>query len=100
MGTGTFNTTGNTNSGQQDNYALSGLTADDQSYLLSQLNTPGSKIRFLVAPADNTVAATFAGFTNSTYKGTPILQVNAVPEPASLGLVAFGGLLALRRRRA
>lgn len=101
IGAGTFNTTGNVNSGTVDTYALTGLSASDTAYILDQLNT-GGKIRVIVAPNDTgttgNVAATFAGFTNATFKG-PQLTVDAVPEPASAGMMAVGGLVLMLRRR-
>lgn len=48
----------------------------------------------------DTVAATYAGYSNSTYDG-PILEIIAeqVPSPGSLTLFALSGLIAGRRRR-
>ena len=93
----TFNTTGNVNTGQVDTYTLT-LTPADQTYLINQLNT-GGPIRVIVAAGDDLVAATYAGFNNNTLSG-PQLAIDAVvPEPATLGLLAFSlPMLAARRR--
>lgn len=97
IGTGMFSSSGNTNTGQVDTYALT-LSSADKSYLVSQLNS-GNDIRLIIAPADASVAATFAGFTNTAQAG-PVLTIDAaaVPEPALLGVLVFSATLALRRR--
>jgi MYXO-CTERM domain-containing protein len=104
IGTGTFTQgTINTNgSGTVDTYTLN-LPAADQSYLIQQLNN-GGNIRILVAPGDDTVAATYAGFANtSTAPVTPgpvlLIDSNAsTPEPAAPGLIALGAVGLIRRR--
>lgn len=109
IGTGTFSTTGNTNTGQVDTYDLTAsLTADAKTAIINALNG-GSAFRLVVAPDTATTAATFIGATyvpsgtNPAYNG-PTLTIDATvagtPEPASLALLGLGGGLALRRRRA
>ena len=105
-----FTTTGNTNTGTADTYTLSGLSSADKTYLINQLNS-GGNIRLIVTPNSTSdpnnasVAATWAGFTNTTTAG-PQLVIDAagiasVPEPASFGLaVAAAIALCGRRRRA
>jgi len=101
LGTGVFSATGNTGSGTVDSYTLN-LTGAAKSYLISQLNTTGATLRFVITPDTNTTAATWAGYSNTTYDG-PTLKLDAgvVPEPATiLGLVLGAGALISRRRRA
>ncbi len=66
------------------------------SYLTTQVNTAGL-VRLILAPNDPTVAATYAGFSNTTIPG-PLLSFTAatpVPEPATLSFGVVGlGLLA------
>jgi len=82
-------------------YTLS-LTPSAKSYLIQQLNNAGV-IRVVVSPADNAVAATYAGYSHSTLAG-PMLQLELVPvpEPASLTALAIGvaGILWRKRRNA
>lgn len=57
----------------------------------------------LIIEADLLVSAEFASFLgNSALAGADVgdARVNAVPAPAGFGLLAAGGLLAARRRRA
>jgi hypothetical protein len=94
IGTGTFNTTGNTGSGTVDTYTLNQLSSAALSYLVGQINS-GGDIRLIVTPTSDTVAATFAGYTtNSGPAAEPTLIVStsvaAVPEPGSLVLMALG----------
>lgn len=104
VGTGTFNTTGNTNTGQVDAFTLN-LGASDEAYLIGQINA-GQKFRIVVTPGADATAATFAGFsTTVTNTVAPALKITAAttaPEPGSLGLlaVAAAGLCGRRRRRA
>lgn len=61
------------------NFALNGAVA---GYVANQL-TNGDWLRILVSPGDNGVAATDAGFTNTTYD-SPLLSLTtqvAIPEP-------------------
>lgn len=93
VGTGTFNTTGAVNNGQLDLYNLSftgaGLTA-----ILNAINNHQT-LRLVLTPDSATTAATWAGFSNATVAGPSlgfIAVVPAVPEPASIALLGFGGL--------
>jgi PEP-CTERM motif len=102
LGTGDFTTTGSVNSGQVDDFTLmpNGSTS---SYLTSLLNSGGTVRIVLAEDAFSPgIAATFAGFSNTSYDG-PQLTIDAtiVPEPASLSLLAGGVLavLAASRRR-
>lgn len=50
-----------------------------KTYFINQLNT-GSKVRFVVAPGDEAVAATWAGATNETAL-PPLIIFDAVTQP-------------------
>jgi len=75
------------------------------SYLTTQVNTAGL-VRLILVPNDAAVAATYAGFSNTTSPG-PLLSftaATAVPEPVTLsfgaiGLGSLGVLAALAHRR-
>ncbi|MBX3390307.1 MAG: PEP-CTERM sorting domain-containing protein [Phycisphaeraceae bacterium] len=82
-------------------------TIDTYNLILS----PGLLSRLMAGSASNivtltfegqsdTVAATYAGFSNFTYDG-PVLEIIAeqVPAPGSLALLGLSGLIAGRRRR-
>lgn len=97
LGSGMFNTTGNVNSGQLNTYAFS-LSNSAKSMIVDALNS-NSTIRLVITPGDTTVAATFAGFSNSTYEG-PVMAFDAAPVPEPATMAVFGlGLAALARRR-
>ena len=84
-------------------FVLSGVT---QNYLTNEINA-NSPIRVIVAPGDTTVAATYAGYTNTTATtpGPKITITDAVtattPAPSSLlvALVGVPGIGLLVRRR-
>jgi hypothetical protein len=67
-----------------------------QSYILTQLNSGGA-FRLVIAPEANTVAATWAGFSNTTttpdLTNSPRLSfdVSIVPEPTSLAFMILAG---------
>ncbi len=70
-------------------------TGSAATTLLNEFNA--GKIRLIVAPGDATVAATYAGFTNTnTATPGPSLTVNfganGVPEPAGVVLMGMGAL--------
>lgn len=97
---GTINTNG---TGTVDTYTLT-LSPADQSYLIQQLNG-GGNIRLIVAPGDATVAATYAGFANTSTSPVlpgPTLSIyaTATPEPVAVDLLGIGALALVRRRRA
>lgn len=94
-GTFTFDTTGNVNSGQVDTYNFD-VTPAVQSALLQRINA-GETIRLVVGTGDATVAATWAGFSNSTFEG-PTLTINTVPEPSSVSLCVLTAAALLSRR--
>ena len=92
LGTGAFNTTGNVNSGQLDTYSFT-LTGAAQTFV-SSIASSGGTLRLVIAPNDTAVAATFAGYSNSTYAAPQLtLQTAAVPEPASALLMLAGALV-------
>jgi hypothetical protein len=78
------------------------LTPALTSALMSRLNS-GSNIRLVIGSGAATVAATWAGNTNTTYAGPTLeLDVTQVPEPTGAALVSLGALVCgtyLRRRK-
>lgn len=98
LGSGTYTPTAD---GTVFSYTLS-LTPNAKSYLISQLNSAGA-IRILVSPADDDVAATYAGYSHSSLAGPTLeLDLVPVPEPASITALAIGvtGILWRKRRAA
>ncbi len=85
LGSGTY-TVGT--SGDVDSFPLT-FTGGALTDLLSAINSGGT-VRLIVTPDDGSTAATYAGYTNSSFAG-PTLCIN-VPEPATL---ALAGLLAV-----
>jgi PEP-CTERM motif-containing protein len=83
--------------GDVDSYTL-GLTPALKSALISRLQT-GSPIRIVIGTGEAGLAATWAGFSNSTLAG-PTLELTVVPEPASLLLVLIGAAGLWLRQRA
>jgi len=100
LGSFSFPTSGNVNSGQVDTITLT-PTGAQLTYLVNQVNTNGD-IRLVLAPADANVAATYGGIGNSSFAG-PQLTItdssDAVPEPATvfLSLVGIVSVLLLKR---
>ena len=98
LGTGLFTKVA---TGNVDTYTLS-LSPAVQSALVTKLNN-SETIRVLIGTGDSTVAATYAGFSNSTLAGpTLTIDYSAVPEPATTALLtALGcvGLAALHRAK-
>ena len=68
LGSGSFTTTGNTNTGRTDTFTLTLNGA--LSAFLTQLNTTGSNLRLVIASTNATGAATFFGATNTTNNTT------------------------------
>jgi hypothetical protein len=98
LGTGLFNTTGNTNSGGLDSYVFSpsGATA---AYIEGVLNAGGT-LRLVIGEDTSApgIAATFAGFSNSSFAGPNLsIDVTVVPEPTTLALGGLGGIVLVGR---
>lgn len=99
IGTGTFDTSGNTNTGQDDTYTLT-LNPSGEAYVIDQINK-GQKLRLIVAPGADDTAATYAGALNATL-AAPLLTIDAesTPEPGGLSIIAITAIaLGARRRR-
>jgi hypothetical protein len=75
-------------SGTVDTFSL-GSTIVVAAYVAAQLSK-GAPIRLVIAPGDDTVAATYAGFSNTEFAGPElVLPGTAIPEPGTLGSVAM-----------
>jgi hypothetical protein len=78
--------------GTMDTFSFS-PSAAVASYLSSQIST-GGRIRVVIAPGDPTVAATYAGFSNTEFAGPELTLATPAPEPGTLGDASLA-LLAL-----
>jgi hypothetical protein len=73
------------------------------TYLSSQLSA-GGRLRVVIAPGDATVAATYAGFSNTEFAGPRLILATPVPEPGTLEgvpvllLALAAGLVKMRGR--
>src|SRR5262252_5837630 len=70
LGSGTFV---EVDDGQMDEYSFD-LSPDASQYLRDRISNCGN-IRIVISPADSTVAATYAGYTNSSWPG-PALTID------------------------
>ncbi len=87
-------------SGTVDFYSLQFLPWQEEA-IRNRINS-GGNIRLIIAPADPTVAATWAGFSHSSSAGPTLeLFVSQVPEPSSLllALLACSALTISPRMR-
>lgn len=81
LGTGTFSTTGNTNTGKVDTYTLT-LPSTVQDYFIGQINS-NSKLRFVVTATTSATGATFAG-SSAAAGARPVLSFDATLDQPSL----------------
>jgi hypothetical protein len=65
--------------------------------LLNAINTHGT-LRLVVTPDAATTAATWAGFTNTSFAAPTIAFFAVVPEPASIVLLGLGSVALVGRR--
>lgn len=91
LGTGNYAVTAN---GHVDTFTFNNFPLAARSHIASQLNSNGSLRIVAVSTRDDDFAgaATYAGFTNSTFTG-PELSLTIIPEPGVLFSVLFGALL-------
>ncbi|MEP0767491.1 MAG: PEP-CTERM sorting domain-containing protein [Fimbriimonadia bacterium] len=80
----------------------SGLDSATKDVIKGKLiSPPTAPFRLVITPLANDTAATWAGFSNSSYAGpTLVVDYSIVPEPSALIALTVGvaGLLARRRR--
>lgn len=115
LGTGTFSSTGNTNTGRVDSFSLTLGSAAATSLFLNDVNS-GSAVRIALGATTGSTAATFGGSTSligtapNQVSGAPTLTYTAntgapVPEAStttSFGLLlilGLGGVAVARRRK-
>jgi len=94
LGAGSFT---QVSDGTKDTFSFS-PSAAVIAYIDSQV-AAGGRLRLVIAPGDATVAATYAGFSNTEFAGPQLTLVTAVPEPGtagstSLALFVFAACLA------
>ena len=81
---------------------LSGMSSTTLAVFKSKLiSPPTAPFRLVITPLANDTAATWAGFSHSTYAGPTLrLDYTIVPEPSAMLALTAGlvGLLARRRR--
>jgi hypothetical protein len=78
LGSGTFTEVAN---GHQDIFSFT-PTGAALSYLMTEIDAAG-KVRLIIAPNDASVAATYAGFSNTNFHGP---ELTITPEPSTLAL--------------
>jgi len=91
-----------TSDGTQEVFVLN-IPLAANSYAVDLLANGGT-LRLIATPDSATTAATYTGFSNSTYAGPTVdidYTVATIPEPAALTLLGLGGLVwvAFGRRR-
>jgi hypothetical protein len=103
LGTGSFTSNGASPTGALDSFTFT-LSGTAQTFV-NGVSQAGGKLRFVIAPNDTTVAATFAGATNSTTASRQVLTLTTspVPEPSTwlsmaIGVIALGTQLRRKTR--
>ena len=93
LGSGTFTNVAN---GAQDFYSLS--FADGALTTLLNAINGGGTVRLVITPDADTTAATYAGFSNSSFAGPTLSFFAVVPEPASVALLGLGMVIVMARQ--